>query len=36
MQRAFIHCRVSTDEYARQDHHSLDLQEDICREYAQR
>jgi site-specific DNA recombinase len=36
MQRAFIYCRVSTDEQARQDHYSLEVQENTCRDYAKR
>ena len=36
MKRAFVYCRVSTEEQSRPEHHSLRFQEDHCREYAKR
>jgi len=33
--RAFVYCRVSTDEQSQDDHYSLALQEERCRGYAQ-
>jgi site-specific DNA recombinase len=34
MKLAFIYCRVPTEEQSRDDHYSLALQEERCREYA--
>ena len=35
MKRAFVYCRVSTDEQSQDDHYSLAVQEDRCRDYGQ-
>ena len=34
MSRAFVYCRVSTEEQSQDDHYSLALQEERCRDYA--
>jgi site-specific DNA recombinase len=34
MKRAFVYCRVSTEEQSQDDHYSLALQEERCRDYA--
>ncbi len=36
MKRAFVYCRVSTEEQSGDDRHSLPIQEERCREYAER
>ena len=35
MKRAFLYCRVSTEEQSQDNHYSLALQEERCRGYAQ-